>query len=217
MEDSPVHIKVEPKFSHLSDDYNSSIEHIPAQSHLSPVYTGISDDPPCLDPPVTSSASIHGYIIPKLVELDNIHLNQSNCIQSSAETEYKSSSHEIHLSKGVFTPKPSYPTSILSSEQLPSTNSIQSSGINNADLIVADIIDGSHKSSSIAKPSEALFVRTLISRCKRIAPLWFRGVSSMRERNREENRRMACNSAQSQNDWSLIGSKIAVSEISICF
>lgn len=62
---------------------------------------------------------------------------------------------------------------------------------------------------STVKPSEALFVRALIGRCKRIAPLWFRGVSSMRERNREENRRMACNNGQSQNDWSLIALKIA--------
>lgn len=63
--------------------------------------------------------------------------------------------------------------------------------------------------SSLNKPSEALFVRALIGRCKRIAPLWFRGVSSMRERNREENRRMANTSGQTQNDWSLIGLKIA--------
>ncbi|CAH8648316.1 unnamed protein product [Dicrocoelium dendriticum] len=63
--------------------------------------------------------------------------------------------------------------------------------------------------SSFTKPSEALFVRALIGRCKRIAPLWFRGVSSMRERNREENRRMANNNGQTQSDWSLIGLKIA--------
>ncbi|KAG5455061.1 hypothetical protein CSKR_203808 [Clonorchis sinensis] len=66
-----------------------------------------------------------------------------------------------------------------------------------------------HSELPAVKPSEALFVRALIGRCKRIAPLWFRGVSSMRERNREENRRMANNSGQTQGDWSLIGLKIA--------
>nr|CDS20788.1 nuclear factor 1 A type [Echinococcus granulosus] len=56
--------------------------------------------------------------------------------------------------------------------------------------------------------SEALFVQIIVSRCKRIAPLWFRGISSMRERNREENRRTSTNSGQTQNDWSIIGGKI---------
>uniref|UniRef100_A0A5K3FH18 CTF/NF-I domain-containing protein n=1 Tax=Mesocestoides corti TaxID=53468 RepID=A0A5K3FH18_MESCO len=56
--------------------------------------------------------------------------------------------------------------------------------------------------------SEALFVRIIVSRCKRIAPLWFRGISSMRERNREENRRTSTNAGQTQNDWSIISGKI---------
>ncbi|KAM7533217.1 hypothetical protein Aperf_G00000121282 [Anoplocephala perfoliata] len=56
--------------------------------------------------------------------------------------------------------------------------------------------------------SEALFVQIIVSRCKRIAPLWFRGISSMRERNREENRRTSTNSGQTQNDWSIISGKI---------
>ncbi|VDO06414.1 unnamed protein product [Rodentolepis nana] len=56
--------------------------------------------------------------------------------------------------------------------------------------------------------SEALFVQIIVSRCKRIAPLWFRGISSMRERNREENRRTSTNSGQTQNDWSIIAGKI---------
>ena len=59
--------------------------------------------------------------------------------------------------------------------------------------------------------SEALFVQIIVSRCKRIAPLWFRGISSMRERNREENRRTSTNSGQTQNDWSIIAGKIRVS------
>lgn len=58
--------------------------------------------------------------------------------------------------------------------------------------------------------SEALFVQIIVSRCKRIAPLWFRGISSMRERNREENRRTSTNSGQTQNDWSIIAGKIRV-------
>ncbi|VEL17366.1 unnamed protein product [Protopolystoma xenopodis] len=61
-----------------------------------------------------------------------------------------------------------------------------------------------------AKPSEALFVRALIGRCKRLAPLWFRCVSSMRERNREENRRAATNCGQSQNDWTAVAERVAV-------
>ncbi|KAM3177573.1 hypothetical protein ACTXT7_004273 [Hymenolepis weldensis] len=56
--------------------------------------------------------------------------------------------------------------------------------------------------------SEALFVQIIVSRCKRIAPLWFRGISSMRERNREENRRTSTNSGQTQSDWSIIAGKI---------
>ena len=59
--------------------------------------------------------------------------------------------------------------------------------------------------------SEALFVQIIVSKCKRIAPLWFRGISSMRERNREENRRTSTNSGQTQNDWSIIAGKIRVS------
>ncbi|KAF6774004.1 hypothetical protein AHF37_06569 [Paragonimus kellicotti] len=72
-----------------------------------------------------------------------------------------------------------------------------------------DIVTLKPQSVSHTKPSETLFVRALIGRCKRIAPLWFRGVSSMRERNREENRRTENSSGQTQSDWSLIGRKIA--------
>lgn len=61
-----------------------------------------------------------------------------------------------------------------------------------------------------ATVSEALFVQIIVSRCKRIAPLWFRGISSMRERNREENRRTSTNSGQTQSDWSVIAGKIRV-------
>ncbi|BHF83180.1 hypothetical protein SprV_0802632200 [Sparganum proliferum] len=56
--------------------------------------------------------------------------------------------------------------------------------------------------------SEALFVRIIVSRCKRIAPLWFRGISSMRERNREESRRTSNNSGHTQSDWGTIAEKI---------
>lgn len=65
--------------------------------------------------------------------------------------------------------------------------------------------------------SEALFVQIIVSRCKRIAPLWFRGISSMRERNREENRRTSTNSGQTQNDWSIIAGKIRVRLSSMSF
>lgn len=66
-------------------------------------------------------------------------------------------------------------------------------------------------SSRASTVSEALFVRIIVSRCKRIAPLWFRGISSMRERNREESRRTSANVSQTQNDWSIISRKIRAS------
>lgn len=66
-----------------------------------------------------------------------------------------------------------------------------------------------HESISQMRPSEALFVRCLLPHCKRLAPLWFKGVSSMRDKSREEHRRIsASTTCQNQNDWERISNLI---------
>ncbi|KAK4468312.1 hypothetical protein MN116_008109 [Schistosoma mekongi] len=210
MEPNNINVKAEPSFSNLSTglNYPLSIPN-PNKDHLSPLCTVVQDDSLlnsssiCM-PPVKLSLSCS----------DKLDASIAMCLPSQTKVEFYSSepdkcSHNSFPSSTDSSTK-SLPTHCI--EESSNILSVQSSLPSHcSEFQVPNLpIESLHKFPvhTTAKPSEALFVRALIGRCKRIAPLWFRGVSSMRERNREENRRMACNSGQSQNDWSLIALKI---------
>ncbi|KAH8858733.1 Nuclear factor 1 A type [Schistosoma japonicum] len=210
MEPNNINVKAEPSFSNLSAGltYTLSIPN-PNKDHLSPLCTVIQDDSflnsssICM-PPVELSQS----------DSNKLDTSIAMCLPSQTKVEFYSSEPDIcsHNSFPSSTDSgtKSLPTHCI--EESSTILSVQSSLPSHcSDFQVPNLpVESLHKLPvhTTPKPSEALFVRALIGRCKRIAPLWFRGVSSMRERNREENRRMACNSGQSQSDWSLIALKI---------
>ncbi|CAH8616676.1 unnamed protein product [Schistosoma rodhaini] len=209
MEPNNINVKPEPLFSNLSTGvvYPLSI-HDPGNNQLSPSCTVLQDDS------FTNSNSIR---IPSvgfaLNGSDKLDTSTTVCLSSQTKTEFYSESDKSnHNSFSSSTDSNTKPLSVHCAEDSSNVFSAQSSLPSlSSEFQVPNLPNEcSHKLPvhAAAKPSEALFVRALIGRCKRIAPLWFRGVSSMRERNREENRRMACNSGQSQSDWSLIALKI---------
>ncbi|RTG84094.1 uncharacterized protein DC041_0008385 [Schistosoma bovis] len=211
MESNNINVKPEPLFSNLSTGvlYPLSV-HNPGDNQLSPSCTVLQDD---------SFPNSNSIRIPSvgfsLNDSDKLDTSTTVCLSSQTKAEFYSESDKSnHNSLSSSTDSNTKPLSVHCAEESSNVFSAQSSLPSlNSEFQVPNLpSECSHKFPvhAAAKPSEALFVRALIGRCKRIAPLWFRGVSSMRERNREENRRMACNSGQSQSDWSLIALKIGV-------
>ncbi|CAH8594461.1 unnamed protein product [Schistosoma bovis] len=209
MESNNINVKPEPLFSNLSTGvlYPLSV-HNPGDNQLSPSCTVLQDD---------SFPNSNSIRIPSvgfsLNDSDKLDTSTTVCLSSQTKAEFYSESDKSnHNSLSSSTDSNTKPLSVHCVEESSNVFSAQSSLPSlNSEFQVPNLpSECSHKFPvhAAAKPSEALFVRALIGRCKRIAPLWFRGVSSMRERNREENRRMACNSGQSQSDWSLIALKI---------
>ncbi|XP_018646284.1 hypothetical protein Smp_152430 [Schistosoma mansoni] len=209
MEPNNINVKPEPLFSNLSTGvvYPLSI-HDPGNNQLSPSCTVLQDDS------FTNSNSIRKLSVGfALNDSDKLDTSTTVCLSSQTKAEfYPESDKSNHNSFSSSTDSNTKPLSVHCAEDSSNVFSAQSSLPSlSSEFQVPNLPNEcSHKLPvhAAAKPSEALFVRALIGRCKRIAPLWFRGVSSMRERNREENRRMACNSGQSQSDWSLIALKI---------
>lgn len=189
------------------------------------IYNAIS-----IDKVVNSHSTISSGHLNRDQLLEYKQPNQSSSVVSNLSMIDQLNRDTSRVMRESYTPQvvSQIPSSILDSV-LPiscTNDSILQQSINRVSLPTSfhqtnknetDFFDGREsitgKVVQAVKPSEALFVRALVGRCKRIAPLWFRGVSSMRERNREENRRMANSNGQSQNDWRLIGMKIAVSKI----
>ncbi|CAI2731128.1 unnamed protein product [Schistosoma spindalis] len=209
MEPNNINVKPEPLFSNLSTGviYPLSI-HNPGNNQLSPSCTVLQDD----SFPNSNSIRIPSVGFP-LNDSDKLDTSATVCLSSQTKAEFYSESDKSnHNSLSSSTDSNTKPLSVHCAEESSNVFSAQSSLPSlSSEFQVPNVPNEcSHKFPvhAAAKPSEALFVRALIGRCKRIAPLWFRGVSSMRERNREENRRMACNSGQSQSDWSLIALKI---------
>ncbi|KAL3316736.1 hypothetical protein Ciccas_004615 [Cichlidogyrus casuarinus] len=131
----------------------------------------------------------HNIVVPVPSNPPSLHSNELlQGIETSIASQ-NSFNSQIFLQHDVsaFRPKTSMPNSTLPSYC-------------NQEVI----FDANHN-----KPSEALFVRCLLTRCKRIAPLWFRSVTSMRERNRGEQRKPSILSNQSQDDWTDISDTIS--------
>ncbi|CAH8529201.1 unnamed protein product [Schistosoma turkestanicum] len=209
MEPNNINVKPEPLFNNLPTGliYPISI-HNPGNNHLNPSSAVLQDD----SLPTSNSICISSVDF-SLNDSDKLDNSITVCLASQTKDGfYSESDQSIHNSFCSSTDSNTKPLSIHCVQESSNVFSTQSSLPSlSSEFQVPNLPNEcSHKLPvhTAAKPSEALFVRALIGRCKRIAPLWFRGVSSMRERNREENRRMACNSGQSQSDWSLIALKI---------
>ncbi|KAA0184226.1 Nuclear factor 1 A type [Fasciolopsis buskii] len=213
MEINPVQVKTEPV-----DSISSICFPIPADCSQGPNQLGAAGNavPDGMKPPLGSVASTVCQKDGQHLDF-NVYLESSLQISGAVKSEYYNSDNPSkRVSSGSLNPPTSLTHPTGNPNELLTANKFQHTFHGTKETLqeMVDTTETSHlKSSSLVspKPSEALFVRALIGRCKRIAPLWFRGVSSMRERNREENRRMASNNGQSQSDWSLIGLKIAVS------
>ncbi|CAH8862801.1 unnamed protein product [Trichobilharzia szidati] len=183
MEPNNINVKPEPPFTSLSSGviYPLSVNHNPGKNHPSSLCTVLQKD---------SYSNTLSVCMPQM----GFPINDNLVLSSQTKVEFFES--ESDSSHNCLEDN----SNVLSVHSLASEFQVPN--------LPSECVH-KHPAHTTAKPSEALFVRALIGRCKRIAPLWFRGVSSMRERNREENRRMACNSGQSQSDWSLIALKIA--------
>ncbi|THD20258.1 Nuclear factor 1 A type [Fasciola hepatica] len=212
MDVNPVKVKPEPVESHSSIRFALSENSSLGSSQLGAVYNAVPDGMKSR-PGLMSSTSCQND--GQHMDL-NVYLERTAPPSNTIKSEYYTSdTAPLRMSSSALDPLVSLTHSTGKPTELLTGNTFQHTflGIKDTGQEMVEATDSSNlKSHSLVtpKPSEALFVRALIGRCKRIAPLWFRGVSSMRERNREENRRMASNNGQTQNDWSLIGLKIAV-------
>ncbi|VDP76270.1 unnamed protein product [Echinostoma caproni] len=208
MEVNPVRVKTEPTHGGIS--YPLTVESSVGSHQLSVAYNVVPEEmKPQLDSVSANQCQGNG----QRLDVNVGYLVQNSSMSNQVKSEYFSDTSQRRVGNSLdplvsLTHATGKPNELLQS----STFQRAFSNVRDTGSEVADPNDSSQlKSASLVvpKPSEALFVRALIGRCKRIAPLWFRGVSSMRERNREENRRTASNNGQTQSDWSLIGLKIA--------